>query len=166
MLGYIYTNTYAYVEEYGLMDAKRLAGGFGWGLVATLAMSVLMIIGYATGVAPMPKPIPGALVSKVMIGVLGLGIPQAATMVLAVASHFTYGGFWGAVLAASTQRATIWKGLVLGIFLWLLMQIAVFPFLGWGFFGVAITPLISVATLILHLVYGATLGWLLDRKRK
>ncbi len=35
-----------------------------------------------------------------------------------------------------------------------------------GFFGLAITPRIAVATLVLHLVYGFTLGWLLDRKEK
>jgi hypothetical protein len=37
------------------------------------------------------------------------------------------------------------------------------PFLGWGAFGAAITPIIAVATLVLHLVYGATFGWLMDR---
>lgn len=31
-----------------------------------------------------------------------------------------------------------------------------------GLFGTAITPAIAVATLVLHLIYGATLGWLLD----
>ncbi len=144
------------------MDTERLAVGFGWGLVATLAMSILMILGVTTGIAPMPQPIPQAIVAKV----LGQGTPMPLIMVLAVASHFGYGGFWGAVLAALTRPVTIWKGLGLGVFLWLLMQIAVFPFLGWGFFGIAITPRIAVATLILHLVYGATLGLLVDRGQK
>jgi len=34
---------------------------------------------------------------------------------------------------------------------------------GWGVFGTAITPKIAVATLVLHLIYGATLGWGLRR---
>ena len=46
------------------------------------------------------------------------------------------------------------------------MEVVFLPFLGWGFFGVAITPRIAVATLILHLVYGATLGLLMDWKQK
>jgi hypothetical protein len=137
----------------------------GWGLVATLAMSVLMVIGFTTGITPMPKPIPGAIVGKVIKGVIGAEIPQIAIMALAIVSHFTYGGFWGAVLAALARPATVWKGLGLGVFLWLIMQVAVFPFLGWGFFGVAITPRIAGATLILHLVYGFTLGWLMDREK-
>lgn len=144
------------------MDGKRLAIGFVWGLVATLAMSILMVIAFATGVSPMPKPIPAAIVGKVLGGVLGEGIPQRAIVVVAVATHFAYGGFWGAVLAALTRRVTLWKGLGLGIFLWLLMEMVALPFLGWGFFGVGITPQIAVATLVLHLVYGATLGLLMD----
>ena len=148
------------------METKRLATGFGWGLVATLAMSILMVIGFATGISPMPKPIPAAIVGKVVAGVLGEGIPQRAIMAVAVASHFAYGGFWGAVLAALTRPVTLWKGLSLGAFLWLLMGMVALPFLGWGLFGLAITPQIAVATLVLHLVYGATLGLLMDRQQK
>lgn len=148
-----------YQEETSLMSLRRLGAGFGWGMVATLAMSVLMVIGVTSGVSPMPRPIPEAISSKV----LG-GSPQLLVLLLAVAGHLAYGGTWGAVLAALVRPATVWKGIALGGFLWLLMQIAVLPFLGWGLFGIAITPRIAGATLILHLVYGATLGWLLDRK--
>ncbi len=147
-----------------MSNGRRVATGFGWGVVATLAMSVLMILGVFTGIAPMPRPIPEAIVGGVVSNVLGGGVPKPLIMILAVASHFGYGGFWGAVLAILTRPVTIWKGIGLGIFLWFIMQIVVLPLLGWGFFGVAITPLIAVATLILHLIYGATLGWLLDRK--
>jgi hypothetical protein len=147
------------------MDAKRLAIGFGWGLVATLAMSAVMITGYITGIAPMPNPIPEAVVSRTL-EVIGVGLPRPAVMVLGVISHFTYGGVAGAILAALTRPVTVWKGLGWGVLLWLIMDLIVLPFLGWGFFGVAITPRIAVATLFLHLVYGATLGLLMDRGRK
>jgi len=86
-------------------------------------------------------------------------------VLLAAASHLIYGGFWGAVIAALTHPVTIWKGIGLGVFLWFVMQVAVFPFLGWGPFGAEVTPQIAVATLVLHLVYGATLGLLLDRSK-
>ena len=148
------------------MEAKRLATGFGWGVVATLAMSALMILGVATGLSPMPNPIPAAIVGKVVGGLLGTDLPRPAIMVLSAASHLAYGGFWGAILAALVRPVTIWKGIGLGVFLWLVMQVAVLPFLGWGFFGLAISPRIAVATLVLHLVYGFALGWLLDRERK
>ena len=72
------------------MENNRLAAGFGWGIVAVLAMSVPMIIGMKTGVAPMPKPIPVALVAKV----LGGG-PKPLLMVLGFSSHLLYGGIGG-----------------------------------------------------------------------
>jgi hypothetical protein len=144
------------------MDAKRLAVGFGWGVVATIAMSALMILGVITGLSPMPAPIPEAVVSKVF----GEGFPRPLIMLLAAGTHLSYGGVSGAVLAALTRPVTVWKGLGWGVLLWLIMEVVFLPFLGWGFFGVAITPRIAVATLILHLVYGATLGLLMDRGRK
>jgi len=147
------------------MDAKRLAVGFGWGLVATLAMSALMILGVVTGLSPMPSPIPEAIVSK-GLELFGVGLPRPLIMLLAVGAHLSYGGVAGAILAALTRPVTLWKGLGWGVLLWLIMEVVVLPLLGWGFFGFGITPQIAVATLILHLVYGGTLGLLMDRGRK
>ena len=147
------------------MDAKRLAAGFGWGVVATLVMSALMILGVVTGLSPMPSPIPEAVVNK-GLGLLGVGLPRPLIVLSAAVAHLSYGGVAGAVLAALTRPVTVWKGLGWGVLLWLVMQVAVFPFLGWGLFGVAITPRIAAATLVLHLVYGAFLGLLMDRGRK
>lgn len=136
---------------------SRLARGALWGVIATIAMSILMIVGMATGAAPMPEPIPKALVEIVVSG------PMPLVLGLAVISHLAYGGFWGAALTQVTQRVTLWKGLGLGLFLWLVMQTAVLPLLGWGLFGTAVTPAIAVATLVLHLIYGGVLGWGLSR---
>ena len=147
------------------METKRLSVGFGWGVVATIAMSVLMILGVLTGLSPMPSPIPEAIANK-GLGLLGVGLPGPLIMLLAAVAHLSYGGVAGAILAALVRPVTVWKGLGWGVLLWLVMQVAVFPFLDWGFFGVAITPRIAVATLALHLVYGATLGLLMDRGRK
>ncbi len=143
------------------MITKRFWSGFGWGVVATIGMSIPMVIGTAAGVAPMPEPIPKVIVTMV----LGKGLPMPLIMVLAAGSHLAYGGIWAALLTQVTDRITIWKGLGLGVFLWLLMQVVVLPLIGWGLFGAAITPKIAVATLILHLIYGALVGWLVDRRR-
>lgn len=122
-------------------------------------MSVPMMIGMATGVAPMPEPIPKALMTLVF----GAGLPTPLLMALSAGSHLGYGGFFGALLARLYPEAGIWEGLGLGAALWLVMEVVVLPILGWGAFGVAITPKIAVATLVLHLIYGATLGWGLGR---
>ena len=139
--------------------SARLWRGFGWGVAATVVMSVPMLIGMATGVAPMPEPIPKALVTLVF----GAGLPAPLLMALSAGSHLGYGGFFGAALARLFPDAGVKEGLVLGVLLWLVMEVVVLPILGWGLFGTAITPKIAVATLVLHLMYGATLGWGLRR---
>lgn len=78
--------------------------------------------------------------------------------------HLGYGAFWGGVLAALTRRITIVRGLALGVALWLIMQVVVLPFLGWGLFGAAQKPKIALATLVLHLMYGGVLGALAGRR--
>lgn len=139
--------------------SDRFTRGAGWGVLATVVMSIPMVIGMATGIAPMPRPIPLAIAGTV----LGSAAPQVLQMVVGVGAHLVYGGVWGGLLAISTKPVTLAKGIGLGIFLWFLMQVIVLPVLGWGVFGTAITPRIAGATLVLHLIYGATLGWLVDR---
>ncbi|MCZ6907725.1 MAG: hypothetical protein O7G28_10610 [Deltaproteobacteria bacterium] len=129
-------------------------------MLATVGMSIPMIVGTATGTAPMPEPIPKAVVTSVV----GKGLPIPLIMVLAAGSHLAYGGIWAALLTQVTDRVTIWKGLALGLFLWLVMQVAFLPFIGWGLFGMGITPKIAVATLVLHMIYGGLVGWLVDRR--
>lgn len=136
------------------MSAQRFWRGFGWGVVATVVMSALMILSIVTGVSPMPRPIPVAIFGRLTGG----GLPQPLIIVLAVGAHLAYGGFWAGVLASRARRVSLAGGVALGVFLWLLMQLFVLPYLGWGLFGVAQTPKIAVATLVLHLVYGLTLG--------
>jgi hypothetical protein len=85
---------------------KRLVIGFGWGVVATIAMSIVMIIGTKAGIAPMPKPIPATIV----VTLLGIRLPKPLIMLLAVTSHLLYGGVFGAILAALTRPVTVWKG--------------------------------------------------------
>lgn len=122
-------------------------------------MSIVMIVGMTTGVAPMPRPIPTAITTSIF----GSGLATPLLMGLSVGSHLGYGGVWGMVFAQGVSEATIGKGVVLGVGLWLLMQVAVLPMIGWGLFGTAVTPAIAGATLVLHLIYGATLGWGLAR---
>lgn len=143
------------------MDNTDVARGLRWGIVATIVMSIPMVAATLTGLAPMPRPIPVAIIGKLLDG----GLSTSALAILATASHLAYGGVWGAILAAATPPVTIGKGLGLGVFLWLLMNVAVLPWLGWGLFGRAVTLRIAVVTLILHLIYGAAYGWLMDRDR-
>lgn len=140
------------------MFENRTALGFGYGVLATLAMSAFMVVATATGIAPMPRPIPKAVVGSV----LG-GAPKPLVAALAVVAHLGYGGVFGALLARFARPVTLARGVGLGAALWAVMGVVVLPLLGWGLFGTAITPKIAVATLLLHLIYGSTLGFAAER---
>jgi Family of unknown function (DUF6789) len=132
-----------------------LKRGFLYGLLATLGMTLVMLIGVGTGLSPMPSPIPIALAHW------ALGdLPAPALPIAGMVAHFLYGGVAGAVLyAALRDRVNVGWGLCFGVLLWIGMQLIVLPLLGWGVFGSAVTPRIAVATLVLHGIYGAILGW-------
>jgi hypothetical protein len=101
------------------------------------------------GVFPVWKP----LLLAVAIRVFGSGIVKPQITVLAIALHLAYGGFWGGFLSAMTRRVTIWKGIGMGVFLWVVLQLGVFPFLGWGGFASRVGSeivVIPAATLVEH----------------
>jgi Family of unknown function (DUF6789) len=135
--------------------SKQLNRGLRYGLLATLGMTVVMLIGVGTGMSPMPSPIPIALAHW------ALGdLPMPALLVTGMIAHFLYGGVAGAVLFAALRgRVSVVWGLGFGVLLWLGMQLVFLPLLGWGLFGSAVSPRVAVATLVLHLIYGGILGW-------
>ncbi len=119
-----------------------------------------MIAGFATEIFPMPKPIPQVLVAH-----CGLGAQARPDSARGTGAPRLRSATAGAVLAVVLRGVTVAKGIGYGVVLWALMGLAWLPYLGWGLFGTGITARIAAATLLLHLVYGTTLGLLLDRGR-
>jgi hypothetical protein len=76
--------------------------------------------------------------------------------------HFALGTVaWGiiyAALQASLPGAPVVKGLIFGALAWLVMMIIFMPLAGHGLFALSLGPQATVATLVLHLIYGAVLG--------
>jgi len=133
---------------------KFVKQGLIFGLIATAVMTVIMLIGKATGMSPIPKPIPIAIAASITGGA-----PKPVLMILGMLAHFAYGGIAGIIFySVIKERGTLLWSIGFGALLWLIMQLIVLPFLGWGAFGSSITPKIAIATLVLHLIYGAVLG--------
>lgn len=133
--------------------------GFLYGLLGTAAMTAVMLLGTATGLSPMPAPVPVAL-AKWAFGALS----QPALVAIAMGAHFLYGGTAGGGFAlAFNRRLGVVSGLGWGVLLWLAMGLVFLPLLGWGLFGTGVTARIALATLGLHLIYGGVLGWGLRR---
>lgn len=131
---------------------KNVGSGIIAGFVATAVLSIIMIIKSAAGLLPELNII------QMLSGMLS-GAPVTGWI-----AHFAIGAvLWGTVFAIFNNsipgNSQIAKGIVLGIVAWLLMMVIVMPMAGAGVFGLNIGIMAPVMTLILHLVYGAVLGW-------
>ncbi len=82
-----------------------------------------------------------------------------------LAAHFMLGIIvfplaFAFVFADRVPGSSAIRGLIFGAVLWLMMEAAVMPMLGAGFFGVNGPGMMgAAAALMAHLVYGAILGW-------
>jgi hypothetical protein len=127
------------------------------GLMATAAMTILMVITVIPGIPLAFRPFPVELVHHAFPR-LGLAALAAVTIVV----HFGYGAAAGALFSFVARPMSLGRGLAFGLGLWIFMQIAFVPWgYGWLEFGLGHGyPWAALFTLILHLFYGGTLGWL------
>ncbi len=130
---------------------QTIPRGIVAGLVATGVLSLIMILKAALGLWPQINVI------AQLASLLG------APMLLGWLAHFVIGTLlWGIIFALVYPqlpgRGAVAKALVLSVAAWLAMMIVFMPAAGAGFFGWAIGPSAAVATLVLHLIWGAVLG--------
>jgi hypothetical protein len=139
------------------------------GLLGSLIMFVLMMLAMnVLNVAPFNVPPSAAFLAK-----LGLNVGP-----LPLLAHFGYGVFWSVVFVWLFQERMTWvRGLGLAGALWLVMMLVYSPIIGWGPFGLGNAstlpadaplhldagPAYAVSTLVLHAVYGLTIGVLNPR---
>ena len=121
------------------------------GLVATLVLSGLLLLKGTMNLVPELS-----IISLLM----GLG---SITLVQAWMDHFIVGVVaWGLAFGAYdslASRPAHWlKGIIFGVFAWVVMMVLFTPLAKAGVFGWKIGPTAAAVTLIYHLVYGAVLG--------
>ncbi|TCS54470.1 hypothetical protein EDD52_1338 [Primorskyibacter sedentarius] len=131
---------------------NNIVKGMIAGFAGTVALSILMAMKSAMGVMP------NLDIIKMLAGMVGA--PIAVGWIV----HFTIGTIaWGGAFAVLNDHvpgdSEIKKGLVFGVAAWLAMMLAVMPMAGAGFFGLNFGIMAPVMTLVLHLVFGAVMGW-------
>ncbi len=144
-------------------DTRRLWLGAWYGVIATAAMGVVMALVWVLGRNTLPEPVPLGLVSRVLARITHHEQVTWPFVVAAVPVFFAYGALWGALLGVATLRITWWVGAALGLGLWLILMIFWLPLGGAQTFALATNPWMWGSTLVLHLIYGGTLGALVGR---
>lgn len=128
------------------------------GLAATVLLSILMVLKQMMGIMPeldLPRMIAGMM-----------GAPD--TPMIGWLVHFMIGvlgyGFAIAYVAKSAHgRSMVSTGILISVVGWLIMMLVLMPMAGAGFFGMNMGVMAPVMTLMLHVVFGAMLGWTYER---
>jgi hypothetical protein len=135
-----------------------LLTGAWTGFVATLVMTAVILIVKKSGNAPMDL--------FVMLGrqALGKKTKEADARPVGMGMHIVIGVVWGIVFVWLGTNGFLFNqfnymtGMGFAMLPWMLMMLIALPMMGAGIFGIEKSTKIPLVTLILHLVYGASLG--------
>ncbi len=137
------------------MQIHRMSPGetlkaVGIGVLTGLLLSAIMVPAFKFGIAPMPT-IPSLAFAQLL---LGPNVPLPVGLLF----HVAYVTFWAVVYVAFFwDRLTFLNALWLGLGLWIVILVFFFPLLGWGFFGLAISPKLIPASLVPHVLFAVFL---------
>lgn len=126
------------------------------GFVATVVLSICQMAAHAAGLLPTFDLI-GLVANLVSLFTGGTPNPIAGWAV-----HFFIGTIlWGggySIVEPNLPGAPAVRGMVFSAGAWLVLMIIVMPVAGAGLFGLSLGPSVPIAILILHMIFGATLG--------
>jgi hypothetical protein len=122
------------------------------GFIATVVISIIMVVQHALGFLPQ--------VNIIAMWMSAAGMPNSPG--IAWILHFAMGvGLWGTIFSVVSPHlpGPHWfRGAVFSVFTWLAMMTLFLTAAGLPVFAVGLGPTIPVATLVLHLIFGLVLG--------
>jgi len=137
---------------------KDIPKGMLAGLVATIVLSLLMVLKEMMGLLPQLD------LPKMLAGMMG----SPDTPIIGWIMHFAIGivGYGVAIAALGSKlpgTSRVGHGIMLGVIGWLIMMVVLMPMAGAGLFGMNMGAMAPMMTLMLHLIFGAVLGWVYGR---
>ena len=135
-----------------LGERDRLVRGARYGLDATAVMTLVMLLGMLVSWGRL-RPFPFLIASRAVVHGSRVWV-----LPLTILGHFAFGTLAGMVFAYFSRPMTRAKGIGWGALLWFFMQITFVPWIGWMDFGLDRSRGLTFYFLLLHLVYGYTLG--------
>ncbi|MBH8579728.1 DUF6789 family protein [Bisbaumannia pacifica] len=142
----------------------RLVRGMLAGFVATLVISMIMILRLSAGIIPWYDPIEIMNLAAQDL----LGTPDSRWVAWAI--HFAVGTLaWGLLFGLLAPflpgRSDARCGLLFGLITWLVVMVTVFPMAGSGLFGMGFGLVAPLSTLLAHVVFGLVIGSMYARSR-
>ena len=126
------------------------------GLAATAVLSMIMVAKGMMGLMPQLDVI--GMLSNMMSTAPAIGWIM----------HFVIGALaWGLGFVVFYRflpgRSDVTRGIALGVAAWVMMMLVVMPMAGAGIFGLKMGMVAPVMTLMLHVIYGAVLGFVYSK---
>jgi hypothetical protein len=132
------------------IDSRDIFKAIGIGIATALILSAMLITAMKVGVSPMPKPVSLAFAERL----LGRDLP----LPVGLAFHVAWVTLFSVVYVAMFRHTmTFLRALGLAAVLWLVQQLLFFPFIGWGFFGLAIGPQLAIGSAVPHVMFAVIL---------
>ncbi|MDT8282338.1 MAG: hypothetical protein RQ982_05920 [Gammaproteobacteria bacterium] len=128
----------------------NIKAGLISGFIATVVLSILMVVKEKMGIMPDINAI------KMLAGMM------SAPLIMGWVAHFLIGTvIWGLLFAALVDKlpgSILSSAIIFSIGAWFMMMIGPMPMAGAGLFGLQLGMMAPVATLMLHIIWGIVLG--------
>jgi hypothetical protein len=144
---------------------RRIVHGMGWGAAATVVSGAVTLLMMAVHLWPAQRPLSLLVAQTVVPDYLGWTPSPAVAYLLAAAGQLAWGALLGGFLAFLSHPVTLSSALGLGALRWFFTQSVVLPALGWQNYSFFMNrPSIALATMLPHLGWAISLGWLLRQE--
>ncbi len=128
----------------------NIKAGLISGFIATLVLSLIMVMKAKMGLMPELNAI------KMLAGMMH------APLIMGWVAHFMIGTVvWGLLYSLAVRvlpGGVMGSALIFSVIAWMMMMVGSMPMAGAGLFGLKLGAMAPVATLMLHLIWGAVLG--------
>jgi hypothetical protein len=137
------------------LNPKDWGKAIAVGIAVSILTAAIMAIGLQTGVSPLPKPLGLAFAETLLQRPLPLPVGLLFHTVWTTAFSILY-------VVLFRDALTFMRAFWLAFGLWILALVFFFPFVGWGFLGLGVNPMLIIAAAVPHLLF-ALLLWGLCR---
>lgn len=118
----------------------------GIGVAVSVLTGAIMFVALKVGVLPLPQPLGLAFAETL----LGTKLPPPVGLLF----HLAWVTFFSVVYVVLFRDAlTFMRAFWLAFILWIAVLVFFFPFVGWGFLGLNVSPKLIVASAMPHLLF-------------
>jgi hypothetical protein len=132
------------------LSAKDFWKAVGIGIATAVILSVIAIMGQKTEISPLPKPLALAFAETI----LGRKLPLPVGLLFHVAWVTAFSIVY---VVLYRHKMTFGRALGLAAVLWISVLVVFFPIVGWGFFGLNVSPMLIVGSAVPHLLFAIIL---------